>query len=157
MNLSSDMISAINDIIDQLATIYMNIKIKTKEHIIRYFIKPEYTNISELQDMDIDELKQIFYPDIKITNINKMFEKVKIADDLYDFIWCISDIIRIKYNNTQQYIDFSLSESEIMKIGSDVSKAVIQGIVTFINYVNKLKEDGRIPQDAKIITNYDSI
>lgn len=82
---------------------------------------------------------------------------VKIADDLYDFIWCISDIIRIKYNNTQQYIDFSLSESEIMKIGSDVSKAVIQGIVTFINYVNKLKEDGRIPQDAKIITNYDSI
>ena len=157
MNLSSDMISAINDIIDQCATIYMNIKINTKEHIIRYLIKPEYTNLSELQDMDIDELKQIFYPDIKITNINEMFEKVKIADDLYDFIWCISDIIRIKYNNTQQYIDFSLSDSEIMKIDTDGSSAVIQGIVTFINYIDKLKEDGRIPQDAKIITNYDSI
>ena len=157
MNLSSDMISAINDIIDQCATIYMNIKINTKEHIIRYLIKPEYTNLSELQDMDIDELKQIFYPDIKITNINEMFEKVKIADDLYDFIWCISDIIRVKYNNTQQYIDFSLSDSEIMAIGTDVSNAVIQGIVTFINYIDKLKEDGRIPQDAKIITNYDSI
>ena len=44
-----------------------------------------------------------------------------------------------------------------MAIGTDGSNAVIQGIVTFINYVNKLKEDGRIPQDAKIITNYDSI
>ena len=152
MNLSSDMISAINDIIDQLATIYMNIKIKTKEHIIRYFIKPEYTNISELQDMDIDELKQIFYPDIKITNINKMFEKVKIADDLYDFILYISSIIRVEYKNTQ-YIYFSLSDSGIMAISTDGSDAVIQGIVKFINYVDKLKEDGRIPQDTEIITN----
>jgi hypothetical protein len=152
MNLSSDTISAINDIIDQLATIYMNIKIKTKEHIIRYFIKPEYTNISELQDMDIDELEQIFYPDIKITNINKMFEKVKIADDLYDFILYISSIIRVEYKNTQ-YIYFSLSDSGIMAISTDGSDAVIQGIVKFINYVDKLKEDGRIPQDTEIITN----
>jgi len=156
MNLSSDMINAINDIIDQCTTIFMSIKMKTKEHIIRYFIKPEYTNLSELQDMDIDELEQIFYPDIKITNINEMFEKVKIADDLYDFIWCISDIIRIKYNNTR-YIDFSLSDSEIMAISSGVLDHAIQGIINFTNYVDKLKEDSRIPQDAKIITNYDSI
>jgi len=44
-----------------------------------------------------------------------------------------------------------------MAISTDGSDAVIQGIVKFINYINKLKEDGRIPQDAKIITSYDSI
>lgn len=118
--------------------------LKTKEQIIQYFIKPEYNNIDELQDMDIEELKQMFYPDIEIMNSEILSKNIESVKNLYDFI------IRISGNICVKNCDNCIYGSESLHLGVNIN--TLQKLVGFINYVNKLKEDGRIHPDTKIIT-----
>ena len=79
--------------------------------------------------MDIEELKQIFYPDIEIMNSEILSKNVKIAENLYDFIAHISGDICVKN------CDNCKSGSKSLHLGIDLDKNILQKLVGFINYV----------------------
>ena len=77
-------------------------------------------------------------------NSEILSKNIKIVKNLYDFIICMSGNICVKN------CDNCIYGSESLHLGVNIN--TLQKLVGFINYVNKLKEDGRIHPDTKIIT-----
>jgi hypothetical protein len=118
------------------------------KYIIKLIVKPEFINLSDIGDMSDNDLLHIFYEDITIyTKNKKIAEDNNIKFNLLNFCISIFNSSFVRING--HTIDITNDLKNILII-PHIDKQVFTQIIDFTKYIDKLKEDGRIPLNSKI-------
>jgi hypothetical protein len=120
------------------------VEIRVK-HIIPLLIKPEFMDLSDIYGMTECDLQNILYDDITIFDKSKLTKWIEMKFNLHDF--CISIIPLIKINCC--LVDILAWRKNVIVITPYIGDTAFTDIVEFIKYIEKLKEDGRIPSNTK--------
>jgi hypothetical protein len=117
------------------------------DDIDRFLLNP-YTKVGNF----IERL----HPDIKINNLDlkeykEILEDDQYEDDIFDLMYLVTSGVYINGFRISSITGYSIPGSEICNMLSINSKKNnIAGLIELYEFMKKLKEDNRIPQDATI-------